>query len=78
VYSPTGYNFDMGTLSEIEAAVEALPASDKQELLLFIAARLREHSGELPPPRRFSDEQLSSWIAEDETDMQRFRDGNSE
>lgn len=61
----------MSTLSEIEAAVDALPAADKQELLLFLAARLREQAGELPPPRKFSSEQLNSWIAEDEADMQR-------
>ena len=76
--SPTVYNIDMSTLSEIEAAVDALPAADKQELLLFLAARLREQASQLPAPRRFSSSQLSSWIAEDETDMQRFRDGNAE
>jgi len=68
----------MSTLSEIEAVVDALPVADKQELLLFLAARLREQGNHLPPPRRFSSEQLSSWIAEDETDMQRFRGANPE
>lgn len=68
----------MSTLSEIEAAVELLPVADKQELLLFLAARLREQGNHLPPPRRFSSEQLSSWIVKDETDMQRFRDANPE
>jgi hypothetical protein len=68
----------MSSLSEIEAAVEALPPADKQELLLFIAARLREQAGDLPPPRRFSSEQLRTWIAEDEAEMQRFRNGNPE
>ena len=65
----------MSTLSEIEAAVDALPADDKQELLLFLAARLRAEAGQLPAPRTFSREQLNSWIAEDEADMQRFQDG---
>jgi hypothetical protein len=68
----------MSTLSEIEAAVEALPVVDKQQLLLFLAARLREQVGDLPPPRKFSGEQLRTWIAEDETDMQRFRASNPE
>jgi hypothetical protein len=72
------YNFNMSTLSEIEAAVDALPPADKQELLLFIAARLREQAGNLPPPRRFSGEQLRAWITEDEAEMQRFRDGKPE
>ena len=68
----------MSTLSEIEAVVDALPPADKQELLLFLAARLREQAGDLPAPRKFSREQLRAWIAEDEADMQRFRDGNPE
>jgi hypothetical protein len=42
-------------------------------LLLFLAARLREQSGELPPLRKFSREQLEAWIAEDEADMQEAR-----
>ncbi|MGQ0633033.1 MAG: hypothetical protein ACT4QC_00330 [Planctomycetaceae bacterium] len=62
----------MSTLTEIEAAVEALPVAEKQELLLFLAARLRAQSGSLPAPRRFTVEQMKSWIAEDEADMQRF------
>ena len=65
----------MSTLSEIEAAVDALPADDKQELLLFLAARLRAEAGQLPAPRSFASEQLNSWIAGDEADMQRFQDG---
>jgi hypothetical protein len=65
----------MSTLSEIEAAVDALPVDDKQELLLYLAARLRAEGGQLPAPRTFSSEQLNSWIAEDEADMQQFQDG---
>ena len=68
----------MSTLSEIEAVVDALPAADKQELLLFLAARLREQAGDLPAPRRFSGEQLRAWIAEDEADMQRLRNSKRE
>jgi hypothetical protein len=75
---PKSYNSAMSTLSEIEAAVDALPIADKQELLLFLAARLRENGNQLPSPRKFSNEQLNGWIAEDETDMRHFRDNSAE
>ena len=65
----------MSTLSEIEAAVEALPPEQKQELILFLAARLRADGAQMPPIRRFSKEQMDAWIAEDEADMERFRRG---
>ena len=63
----------MSSLAEIEAAVDALPAAQKQELLLFLAARLRAAGGQLPAPRKFSAEQIGAWIAEDEREIQRFR-----
>lgn len=66
----------MSTLAEIEAVVDALPPADKQELLLFLAARLRAQAGDLPAPRRFSTGQLRDWISEDEAEMRRFRDSN--
>lgn len=62
----------MSTLAEIEAAADALPAEQKQELLLFLAARLREGAEELPPPREFSREQIEQWIANDEAGYRRF------
>jgi hypothetical protein len=65
----------MGTLAEIEAAAEALSTEQKQELLLFLAERLRISGGPRPEPRKFSSEQIASWIREDEADMQRFREG---
>lgn len=68
------YTYAMSTLAEIEAAVDALPISDQQQLLLFLAARLRERAGALPAPRKFSSAQVNAWIAEDELDMQRFRE----
>lgn len=40
----------MTTLAEIEAAVESLPPDKKQELLRFIAARLRDE-GKAPSQR---------------------------
>jgi len=72
------YNSAMSTLAEIEAAVDALPPADKQELLLFLAARVREQGGQLPAPRKFSRDQLRAWVAEDEADMQRFRENKPE
>ncbi|MHB1155529.1 MAG: hypothetical protein ACYC26_01690 [Phycisphaerales bacterium] len=65
----------MVTLSDIEAAADALPAEQKQELLLFLASRLRAGREDLPAPRQFSSERLTSWVEEDEADMKRFREG---
>jgi hypothetical protein len=65
----------MSNLAEIEAAADALPPEQKQELMLFLAARLRAQSMPMPEPREFSHEQTAAWIAEDEADMQRFREG---
>ena len=65
----------MSTLAEIESAADALPPEQKQELILFLAARLRKSGVNLPPPRKFSKEQIATWIAEDEAEMQRFREG---
>ena len=36
------YRFGVNTLAEIEAAVESLPPEKKEELLRFLAARLRD------------------------------------
>ena len=65
----------MSTLAEIEAAADALTLDQKQELLLFLAARLRSAGAELPQPRKFTAGQVQSWIARDEEDMQRFNEG---
>ena len=65
----------MSTLAEIEAAADALPPEEKQELILFLATRLRGSGAKLPSPRKFSKEQIATWIAEDEAEMQRFREG---
>jgi hypothetical protein len=67
----------MTKLSEIQSAADALPPAEKQELLLYLAARLRAEGGALPPPRKFSVEQLNAWLAEDEAALQRFRRGES-
>ena len=62
----------MSTLTEIEAAADALPVEQKQELLLFLALRLRAQGPGLPEPREFPGKQMAAWIAEDEADMRRF------
>lgn len=69
------YRLIMTTLSEIEAAADALPAEQKQELLLFLASRLRAGREGLPEPRRFSPERVASWVEQDEAEMRRFREG---
>ena len=63
----------MSTLAEIEAAADALPPEQKQELMLFPAARLRAQGARMPEPRKFPREQVAGWIAEDEADLARFR-----
>ena len=64
----------MSSLAEIEQAVELLPLQQKQELMLFLGARLRADRAVQPEPRQFSSEQIQSWISEDEADLQRFRE----
>ena len=59
----------MSTLEEIEAAADALPAEEKQELMLFLASRLRSSGAPMPDPRKFTREEMARWIAEDEADM---------
>jgi hypothetical protein len=65
----------MTTLSEIEAAADALSVEQKRQLLLFLTQRLRDARAPLPEPRRFSRTQMEQWIAEDEADARRFREG---
>jgi hypothetical protein len=66
----------MSTLTEIEAAAAGLSAGEKSRLLLFLAAQLRSEGTPPPEPRRFTKEQMESWIAEDEADMERFESGS--
>ncbi len=61
--------FTMSTLLEIEQAVEKLSPQQKQELMLFLGARLRTDRAGLPEPRQFSREHVQSWMAEDEADL---------
>ena len=64
----------MSSLAEIEAAAEALPNEQKQELFLFLAEMLRATGTQPPEPRTFTSEQIASWIEEDDADMARFRE----
>jgi hypothetical protein len=66
--------FTMSSLAEIEQAAEKLSPLQKQDLILFLGARLRAERASLPEPREFSREQIQSWLAEDETDLKRFRE----
>jgi hypothetical protein len=62
----------VSTLAEIERAADALPAHEKQELLLFLASRLRAE-GAMPEPREFTKEQIEQWIVEDEAELREFK-----
>jgi hypothetical protein len=64
----------MSTLAEIEGAADKLPPEQKEQLFLFLAARLRIGTGQLPAPREFSREQIEGWIADDEEGIRRFRE----
>jgi len=63
----------MSTLSELEKAAEALSAEEKQRLIVFLAARLRAESPQMPPPRTFSREQIEAWVKEDEEELRALK-----
>ena len=63
----------MNTLVDIENAADALSITEKQDLLLFLATRLRAERQHFPAPRRFGREQIDAWIAEDEATLPRLR-----
>ncbi|MBV9877464.1 MAG: hypothetical protein JO025_22240 [Verrucomicrobia bacterium] len=65
----------MSTLAEIEEAAAKLSPEQKRELLLFLAARLRTDGAKIPPPLKYSREEMDSWITRDEADMEEFRRG---
>jgi hypothetical protein len=64
----------MSTVQEIEAAAEQLPSEQKEELLRFLAVRLRKDRAE-SKPRLYSSEEVASMVAEDEADGDLFRQG---
>lgn len=53
------------TLAEIEIAADSLPSDQKEELLRFLAMRLRKERTPLKP-RTYSDAELASMLAEDQ------------
>jgi hypothetical protein len=63
----------MSTLAEIERAADALSPEEKQELMLFLATRIRAQGARMPEPRRFSTETIQGWIAEDEAALRRLK-----
>ncbi len=69
------YVLPMSTVQEIEAAADLLPDDKKEELLRFLAVRLRKQRT-LPQPRIYSAEEVASMVAEDEADGDRFRQGH--
>ncbi len=44
----------MSELEEIEAAAEAPGREEKEQLMLFLASRMRAQGVQLPQPRKFS------------------------
>jgi hypothetical protein len=64
----------MSTVQEIETAADLLPSEQKEELLRFLAMRLRKERTQ-PQPRIYSSEELAAMLAEDEADGERFRQG---
>jgi hypothetical protein len=63
----------MTTLAEIETAADALSVAEKQQLMLYLAARLQAQGAPLPNQLPLSHEMLTDWMAEDEAAMRRFR-----
>jgi hypothetical protein len=65
----------MITLAEIELAANALSASEKQQLMLFLAARLQAEGTPLPFTADLPRDMKTDWMAEDEAAMRRFHPG---
>ena len=63
----------MSKLAEIEQAADSLPPEQKQELMLFLAARLRAGGARMPEPRQYSREQIETWLSEDEAQLRQFK-----
>jgi hypothetical protein len=61
------------TLAELKTAADALPATEQQQLMLYLAARLQAEGASLPETPSFPREKKSDWMAEDEAAMRRFR-----
>lgn len=66
------HNQNMSTLVEIEVAADSLSSKEKEELLRFLAIRLRKDRPQ-PAPRIYSDAELAAMLAEDEADGLRLQ-----
>jgi hypothetical protein len=62
----------MTTLDDIQSASDVLSVTDKQQLMLYLAASLQAQGAPLPNLPGFSDELGTDWMAEDEAAMRRF------
>jgi len=61
----------MSTVQEIEAAADLLPVEQKEELLRFLAVRLRKERQQ-SQPRIYSSQEVATMLAEDEADGERL------
>jgi hypothetical protein len=56
----------VSTLMDIKQAAMKLPAEEQQQLLRFLFRVVPMADEELHAPRRFSEEEIQGWLAEDE------------
>ncbi len=63
----------MTTLGEIEDAADSLSNEEKEQLLRFLAMRLRKERSS-PPPRIYTEVEMSAMLAEDQADGNRHRE----
>ncbi len=66
----------MSTLAEIETAADSLSTQEKEELLRFLAMRLRPER-KMPKPRIYSDAELAAMLAGDERPAVAFGHGKA-
>lgn len=70
------YNLIVTRLQELEAEFESLSLNEQREIIARLLRLMPEPTpSELPPPRKFTEEQIRSWIEQDEADMKAFREG---
>ena len=65
----------MSTVAEIEDATELLPRKEQEELFFFLVKKLRADGAKMPETTLYSSDQVEAWVAQDEADMQAFREG---
>jgi hypothetical protein len=65
----------MTTLADIKTAANALSATEQQQLMLFLAARLQAQGAPLPETPALPRDMKTDWMAEDEAAMRRFHPG---